>query len=1112
MAQDPLKPRDNGRIRMPRPDGAMIKIGPTANPDDKMTMLGYPQGEDADKEKIMDTMRKRMEQAISAESENRKAALDDKMFVAGNQWPVEVMAQRNLDKRPCLTINKLPTFIHQVVNAQRENRPSINVSPVGDRSDPEVAKMYRGVIRFIERDCFADIAYDTAFDDAVTMGWGYFRILTEWEAPDSLNLVAVIRRIRNAFTVYMDPQAQDPTGADAKWCFVSELIPREEFRQKWPDATEIPYADGGIGEKYQSWVTKDEIRIVEYFEIVYEKRTLVRLSNGHVGWKDELDDITKAYIKKGRIYIDETRESRVPTVKWYKATAVDILMQRDWIGTSIPIIRVIGNEIDIEGKSKLSGLVRFAKDPQRMYNYWRDLSLDTPIPTPDGWKEMRDIHAGSEVFGPDGTVCKVLGESPVYEDKDCYRVTFDDGSSIVTSAEHTWTVEERGKRMGTTFQWTTKDISTVEMVPGKHFIWLTKPLALPEAELPIPPYVLGMWLGDGTTAAPIIHFHEGDVDEISDYLIDFGCKLGPVKTAGGKARHRAIRDMRHTLVKTGLLGSKHIPKAYLRASEKQRWELLQGLMDSDGSVSQQCYACDFTTTIPALAEGFAELLRSLGIKAKSVKRARTVNYRGGVRACAPVWQFHFTAHDDEPVFRLKRKQELLPLESESHPRRTKRYGITSVERVDSVQTKCIMVDNPSHLFLAGEAMIPTHNTAETELIALQPKAPWVLEEGQVEGHEDEWKGANTRNQPYLSYKGTSIGGTPAPPPQRQPMAGIPTGVVQAAQGAAQDMMTTTGIRFDASLGERMVDESGKAIRELRRSGDIGAFHYIDNLGRALRRCGEILVEIIPKIYNQSRIITILREDDTEEQVRVEPTLMKGSAEERRPDGKIRKLFNPAYGKYGVTVTIGPSYATKRIEASESMMSFMKALPSTAALVVDLFAKNQDWPGAEEIAARLAKTIPPNLMQPDMKDVPPQVQAIIAAQEQSIKQLTMELKTAMAALQDKNADRALDADKIQKTYETALLKIISDTETKMAKIQEQATANFNTHITAQVKELGGAVQTLEKMLEKPSSGDQAGESELPPEAVQHLKQGRNTRFRNGQTWTLGQDGKPMKVAS
>ena len=149
MAQDPLKPRDNGRIRMPRPDGAMIKIGPTANPDDKMTMLGYPQGEDADKEKIMDTMRKRMEQAISAESENRKAALDDKMFVAGNQWPVEVMAQRNLDKRPCLTINKLPTFIHQVVNAQRENRPSINVSPVGDRSDPEVAKMYRGVIRFI---------------------------------------------------------------------------------------------------------------------------------------------------------------------------------------------------------------------------------------------------------------------------------------------------------------------------------------------------------------------------------------------------------------------------------------------------------------------------------------------------------------------------------------------------------------------------------------------------------------------------------------------------------------------------------------------------------------------------------------------------------------------------------------------------------------------------------------------------------------------------------------------------------------------------------------------------------------------------------------------------
>jgi Phage P22-like portal protein len=771
---------------MPRPDGAMNKISPKFGlPDKKGTMLGYEDGDEDEKEKVLETMRKRMEQAISAEAANRKSGLDDKQFLAGNQWPQEVMGQRNLDKRPCLTINKLPTFIAQVVNGQRENRPSINISPTGDMGDPEVAKMYRGLIRFIERDCHADGAYDTAFDDAVTMGWGYFRIVTDFEAPDTFDQIIIIKRVRNAFTVYMDPMAQDPTGADAKWCFISDMIPREEFRERWPDAVEIPYNDGGIGEKYQSWATKDELRIVEYFEVKTEKRTLVKLSNGHTGWKDELDDITKAYIKRGRLWIEDERESEVPKVMWYKATAVDILEESEWIGTTIPVIRVIGNAIDIEGKLMLSGLIRHAKDPQRMYNYWR--------------------------------------------------------------------------------------------------------------------------------------------------------------------------------------------------------------------------------------------------------------------------------------------------------------------------------------------------TAETELIALQPKAPWVMEEGQGEGHEDEWKNANVRNIPVLYYKGTSIGNTPAPPPQRQPMAGVPAGVVQAATEAAQDMQATTGVRFDASQNERMVDESGKAIRELRRAGDIGAFHYVDNLSQSLRRCGEILVEIIPKIYNERRVVTILREDDKEEQVRVDPDLMKPTGEEKKRDGKIRRLFNPTMGKYGVTVTIGPSYATKRIEASESMMAFMRALPNTAAMVADLFAAEQDWPGADRIAARLAKTVPPELMQPEMKDVPPQVQALLQSQDVQIKKLGEQLRQAMAAVQDKNVDRQIDMDKIQKNYEVALLKIVADTETKMAKIAEAAQANVNTHITAQMEALGKGAAELGKSFEKAekensaanddkggANGDKGENPEIPPEAHQHLKPGRNTRFANGQTWTMGPDGKPTKV--
>ena len=782
MAQDPLRPRDDGRIRLPPVDGAMNKIAPRLGMDDKGTMLGAPKGDAEKKQKLLARMRKRMEKAISVESDDRKAALDDRQFLTGNQWSQEVMAQRNLDKRPCLTINKLPTFVHQIVNDQRQNRPSINVSPTGDRGDPEVAQMYRGLIRFIERDCSADIAYDTAFADAVIGGWGYYRVLTEAEAPDSMDRVITIRRIRNPFTVYLDPAAQDPTGADAKWGFVTEMMPRDEFTEKHPDADPMPYTDGGIGEKTSSWVTKDEVRVAEYFEIEYETRTLVELDNGHIGWEDELNDITRAYIKRGRINIIEERESRVPRVMWYKATAVDILKETEWEGSTIPIIRVVGEEIDIEGKARYSGIVRFAKDPQRMFNYWR--------------------------------------------------------------------------------------------------------------------------------------------------------------------------------------------------------------------------------------------------------------------------------------------------------------------------------------------------TSATELIALQPKAPWIVEEGQIEGHEDEWKTANTRSQPYLSYKGTSVAGTMAPPPQRQPMAGVPAGVMQAATDAAQDMMATTGIRFDSSMNERMMDESGRAIRELRRSGDLGAFHFVDNLARALRRTGEILVELIPKIYDERRVITILREDDKEEQVAVDPHLNKAMGEERRPDGKIRKLFNPKFGKYGVTVTIGPSYATKRIEASENMMAFMKALPNTAALVADLFASNQDWPGAEQIAARLAKTIPPELMTPDMKDVPPQIQAILQSQDASIKKLTAQLQAAAKELQDKGADRALEADSINKKFEAALLKIVADTETRMAAVEERATANFNTHVTAQVKELGAATTALMQALEQPKAANDESaapeqppdaEESPPPKALRSLMPGRVTTFGNGQKWTIGEGGKPRRVA-
>src|SRR5216684_1763518 len=304
MAQDPLKPRDDGRVRLPKIDSGMNKLplnapdgGKGAKDDKENLALG---AEDADKEKILARIRKRMERAIKAESDNRQKGLEDLKFKDGDQWPADIMAERSGDKRPCLTINKMKTFVHQVTNDLRQNRPAIHVSPVGDRSDPEVAKMHRGLIRAIERDSHADIAYDTAVDGAASMGWGYVRLHTEYESSKSFDQTIEIRRVRNPFSVYLDPDHQEPDGSDAKWGTVTEMVPRDEFTEKWPRADPMPFTQSGIGEIYKNWITEEEIRIAEYFEVEIEARTLVALDNGHIGWEDELDESVKDGIKSGR--------------------------------------------------------------------------------------------------------------------------------------------------------------------------------------------------------------------------------------------------------------------------------------------------------------------------------------------------------------------------------------------------------------------------------------------------------------------------------------------------------------------------------------------------------------------------------------------------------------------------------------------------------------------------------------------------------------------------------------------------------------------------------------------------------------------------------------------
>lgn len=763
MAQDPDKPKDDGKIRMPKIDLGMNKLPPklsakakkrrkrrrlkdvrdtssppalSENTDDnieeqndeaedaaaekdaatgKDAKVEKPKSNDEDDDEILARMRKRLSRAIAYESTNRKDELEDLKFKAGDQWDSAIERQRTEDGRPCMKFNKMPWFVHQITNDLRQNRPAIQVSPVGSKGDPKAAKIFQGMIRAIERDCSADIAYDTASDSAVSIGEGYFRLTTERESPKSFDQIAVIKRIRNRFTVYLDPAAQEPDGADSRWGFVTELVPRDQFEAEFPDFDPMPYPEQGVGEGYKDWIAKDEVRVAEYFELTQGTKTLIELDNGWTGYKDELADQAKDWLKSERLRIVREREVQVPKWKWYKASAKDILERTDWLGQWIPIIRVIGDEIDIEGKVKYSGVIRNAKDAQRAKNY------------------------------------------------------------------------------------------------------------------------------------------------------------------------------------------------------------------------------------------------------------------------------------------------------------------------------------------AG--------TAQMETVALQPKAPYIVAEGQIEGHEGQWAQANRVNYPYLSYKPESVSGTLVPPPQRQPPPSPSQGWDVLRAQADQDLMATTGVRADPTMSEKRVDDSGKALRELRRSTDIGSFHYVDNLSRAMKNLGRQLIDLIPKIYDGRRIMTIIREDDTEEMIRLDPDAPKAYDEVQDPKtGKTIKILNPSLGMYACTVTTGPSYATKRIEAAESMMSFLEAVPTEAPKIADLIVKHMDWEGSEEIYQRLVKGLPPNLLTPEQKDIPPQAQAVMRNLETQVAQLTAQLKQAVAELASKEKDRGV-----------AMAKIEADFETKLFAVMQKADAQFQQHIGRHVQELGKHVAGLQQSI-------------------------------------------------
>jgi len=324
---------------------------------------------DDDESGIIDEAKEFLRFCSDNDSNNRVEALDDLKFAGGDQWPVEIQNSRLLESRPYLTINKIDAYCRQIANSQRQQRPRIKAHGMNTESDAKVAEIITGICRHIEEQSDADSAYDNAFDFAVRMGWGYWRLTTDYVRPDSFDQEIYIKRIENPFMVYFDPNSNEPDGSDAEKCLITEVVSKEVFRKMYPNAeTDAGFTPRGTGDSQSEWITKEDIRIAEYFYTEYKHTKLVLLSDGTTVFEDEMP--SQDVMLAAGVYEVSRRVTVKKQIKWCKLTGMQILEKRDWAGKYIPVVPVYGQQLIIDSKKKKFGLTRMAKDPQRMYNFW----------------------------------------------------------------------------------------------------------------------------------------------------------------------------------------------------------------------------------------------------------------------------------------------------------------------------------------------------------------------------------------------------------------------------------------------------------------------------------------------------------------------------------------------------------------------------------------------------------------------------------------------------------------------------------------------------------------------------------------------------------------------
>jgi hypothetical protein len=359
-------------------------------------------------EEIFEEAKDRLPMSIDAESHNNKLAKADLLFREGeNHWDNELVTSET-QLSPELVINFTDTLVGRVVNSIADLETRGKCHPIADGADTERADVINGLGRHVEYRSEAPVAYDCATDSAVTIGWGWWRLLAEFAHPKSFDKEIRIVPIMNAFSVYCDPGAIMPTAQDMRWCLISLMMKRTEYKRLYPDIELVEWNDVGRDEQRSNWLNKEEIRIAEYFRIVDKEEVLYKLKTpeGQIVtcYKNELPT-NRQLSRVGTSIIDE-RESTRQEVQLFHLNGYRVVDRMVLPGSFIPVVRVQGNAHNIDGKIYRRGMVRTLQDPQRMVDYGEVAKIKRLGLTPqapwvvaegqlDGHPEWTDANIGS---------------------------------------------------------------------------------------------------------------------------------------------------------------------------------------------------------------------------------------------------------------------------------------------------------------------------------------------------------------------------------------------------------------------------------------------------------------------------------------------------------------------------------------------------------------------------------------------------------------------------------------------------------------------------------------------------------------------------------------------